>query len=357
MESIVMKGGDGPYSYRRNSMIQREGLKRIKPLVYNGIQEMLDLDPSASDHVFRIADLGCSVGPNTYECVENIIEAVEHKYRCHGRLSSISMPEFQVFFNDHAANDFNTLFLNLPSHRHRRYMAAGVPGSFYGRLFPKKSLNFINSSYTLHWLSRVPKEVTDEKSPAWNKGRISYVDAPHQVSEAYTAQFGKDMEKFLVARADEMVSGGLMTLLIAGRPEGIAPADSVAIQIVNCLGSVLMDMTKQGLVNEALVDSFNLPIFFPTASELKEVIERNGSFSIQRMENLCISPMLHTSEHARIRSLNVRATIGDTVCKHFGSQIVDEVFDRYRQKLEELGKMPSFTEKYNELFVTYLKRN
>ncbi|CAA3032622.1 SAM dependent carboxyl methyltransferase, partial [Olea europaea subsp. europaea] len=32
-----------------------------------------------------------------------------------------------------------------------------VPGSFYGRLFPKKSLHFVHSSSSLHWLSQCLK--------------------------------------------------------------------------------------------------------------------------------------------------------------------------------------------------------
>jgi jasmonate O-methyltransferase len=32
---------------------------------------------------------------------------------------------------------------------------AGVPGSFYCRLFRAKSLHFVHSSYSLMWLSRV----------------------------------------------------------------------------------------------------------------------------------------------------------------------------------------------------------
>ena len=35
------------------------------------------------------------------------------------------------------------------------YFVAGVPGSFYGRLFPRNSLHFAHSSYCLMWLSQV----------------------------------------------------------------------------------------------------------------------------------------------------------------------------------------------------------
>lgn len=110
-----------------------------------------------------------------------------------------SMTMFQL-------NDFNILFSNLP--QNRQYYAAGVPGSFHGRLFPKASLNFAYSAYSVLWLSKAPQ--------ICNKGRIYYSHSPKEVSEAYSFPFGKDFKSFLDARAQEVVPGGLMVLLISG---------------------------------------------------------------------------------------------------------------------------------------------
>ncbi|KAK2990047.1 hypothetical protein RJ640_015438 [Escallonia rubra] len=62
-------------------------------------------------------------------------------------------------------NDFNNIFKLLPEfydmQRKKRgeefgpWFVSGVPGSFYGRLFPSNSLDFVYSSYSLHWLSQV----------------------------------------------------------------------------------------------------------------------------------------------------------------------------------------------------------
>lgn len=83
----------------------------------------------------------------------------------HGR--NMVMPEVQSFFNDLPGNDFNTLFGLLPPVKEqaekeggssplvREYFAAGVPGSFYGRLFPTNSLHFAISLHCLHWISQV----------------------------------------------------------------------------------------------------------------------------------------------------------------------------------------------------------
>ncbi|KAI4389330.1 hypothetical protein MLD38_001566 [Melastoma candidum] len=111
-----------------------------------------------TSHTFVIADLGCSVGPNTFFVVQNIVETVIEK--CSGCGIDIEGLEFQAFLNDKITNDFNTLFRSLPSEK--PYHVAAVPGSFHGRLFPKASLHLIHSSYSIQWLSQVPSQVLDD---------------------------------------------------------------------------------------------------------------------------------------------------------------------------------------------------
>lgn len=206
------------------------------------IEEKLDVGSiisSSTPSNFCIADLGCSVGPNTFSAVKNIIEAVELKCQ----ITSSKIPEFQVFFNDHTSNDFNMLFKSLPPDR--QYYAAGVPGSFYGRIFPEDSLQFVHSSFAIHWLSQVPKEVRGKSSPAWNKGRVHYSNSGDEVVKAYKAQYEKDMEQFLQARAQEIVSGGLMVLIILGITDGIHHSEAGGNKGFDLIGSCLMDMVKK----------------------------------------------------------------------------------------------------------------
>lgn len=109
----------------------------------------------------RVADLGCSSGPNTLLAISQIIDIVHSLSQKHGH----NTPEFQVFLNDLPENDFNTLFKSLPTFyanllRNKGDIlgpcfVSGVPGSFYSRLFPSRSLHLVYSSYSLHWLSQV----------------------------------------------------------------------------------------------------------------------------------------------------------------------------------------------------------
>lgn len=94
-----------------------------------------------------------------------------------------------------------------------------MPGSFYNRLFPKASLHFVHCSYAFYWLSKVPEEVQDKNSPAWNKGRVYFIGVKTAVAKAYSGQFERDMYKFLKERAEELVEGGLLVIQVPGVPD------------------------------------------------------------------------------------------------------------------------------------------
>ncbi|KAF8398922.1 hypothetical protein HHK36_014787 [Tetracentron sinense] len=335
------------HHYHQN--MERAATNAAKAIIDEEIAENLNIKQLFSAlKTFRIADLGCSVGPNTFIAVHNIIAAVEHKYRSEGLDSSI--PEFQVFFSDQTSNDFNTLFTTLPLDR--RYFVAGVPGSFHGRLFPEASLHFVYSAYALQFLSKLPKEVVEKSSPAWNKGKIHYSNAPNEVVEAYSAQFAKDIQTFLYARSQELVSGGLLALIMPSIPNGTLLSQSFLGIPVELMGSTLMDMAKMGLVSEAKVDSFNLPTYLTSPQELEGLVERNGCFSIMK---LCLvdSSMKH---NAQSLTMHVRAGVEGMVGEHFGTEIIDELFNRYCAKLEEYSFIfDSDYQKGNQLFVI-LKR-
>ncbi|KAM3324691.1 hypothetical protein P3S67_005843 [Capsicum chacoense] len=183
----------------------KEVLDSAKDMLRDAIIQNLDIKIMfSSSNILHIANLGCSIGPNTFIAMLLVVQVLKEKYHNNNILG------FQIFFNDHVTNDFNTLFQSLPIDR--SYYAYGVPGPFHGR-------------------KRCPEELLDEKSPAWNKGLIQY-----EVLNAYVAQFEKDMEMFLDARAEEILEGGMMVLI---SPQSIE-------RLVKFFGSSLID-----LVNEA----------------------------------------------------------------------------------------------------------
>ncbi|KAK6134170.1 hypothetical protein DH2020_032120 [Rehmannia glutinosa] len=326
----AMNAGDGPLSYVQNSSYQRGIIDVAKPIIEQEIATKLDIKQIYSNNpngFCTIADFGCSTGHNSFPVMQLITQAINRKLE----YSSHKIPEFHVYFNDVVTNDFNTLFSSLP--RDRLYSAAAVPGDFHGRLLPEHSLHFGYSAWSLQWLTEIPKVVADRDSPAWNKGEILYRGDIKEVCEAYLEQYSRDIESFLKSRAVEMVGGGLIAFLVPGVPEFWNPEIEYSFPSgLNLLGSCLIDMAKQGRLSKPKVDSFNLPFYFTTQQQLKAILERSHSFSIERMEILD-NPGKYTLASANARAAFFRAGLERMLTNHFGSEIIDELFDLYTKKL------------------------
>ncbi|XP_062114640.1 loganic acid O-methyltransferase-like [Humulus lupulus] len=366
-----MNGGNDINSYYENSYFQRVAAKFECQKINDEIMEKFNIDQSTilslSKTIIRIADLGCATGPNTFLSVQNIIEATKQKYK-----TLINIPnsattnnntitskfEFQVFFNDLVKNDFNTLFSSLP--KDKDYFAAAVAGSFRGQLFPESSLHFAYTSHSLHWLSKLPAELGDEASPAWNKGRVHYTGAPAGVVEAYKAQFGKEMDMFLEARGKELVGGGMLFMIFSGAPKEM-PVSSTATAnaaMFDFMASILMDMVQEGMIKESQVDSFNLPLYNSASpEEIKGLVERNGCFSIERLELSKPSSWLKHPVDIPAWMKHVRAAMEGNFIQHFGSKVVvDQLFTRLtKTHLDHSQMLQYWCNQKVQLFVV-LKR-
>ncbi|ONI32609.1 hypothetical protein PRUPE_1G375800 [Prunus persica] len=227
---LHMNKGDGKTSYSQNSQVQGKILSVAKPIIHEAVLEILISNNIES---MGIADLGCSSGPNTFLPISYIMDAIHAKRSSLGlQLSPSSTTEFRVYLNDLFSNDFNTIFMSLPAFYNNLKQEKGpefgsvfvsaVPGSFHGRLFPAKTLHFVHSSCSIHWLSRVPpalsKTPAEAAGSALNRGKI-YISktSPQCVLDAYSLQFHEDFSSFLKSRAEEVVGGGRMVLSLIGR--------------------------------------------------------------------------------------------------------------------------------------------
>ncbi|KAK7360055.1 hypothetical protein VNO77_02027 [Canavalia gladiata] len=291
-----------------------------------------------------IAEMGCSSGPNTLFVVSEIIKTVENLCR---ELHQTS-PEYKIFLNDLPGNDFNSIFRSLDSFKEKLLdemetsigpcYFSGVPGSFYSRLFPNRSLHFVHSSYSLQWLSKVPEGVNN------NKGNI-YMGStsPSNVVKAYYDQFQRDFNLFLKCRAEEVIEGGYMLLTILGR-KSKNPSSKEASYIWELMATALNDMVKQGIIKEEQVNTFNIPNYTPSPSEVKLEVDKEGSFAMNRLEVSEVNWKTHDFEHERSESLNddgysitqcMRAVAEPLLVSHFGEAIIEEVFSHYQQILTD----------------------
>ncbi|CAN6851683.1 unnamed protein product [Brassica oleracea] len=353
LNSLPMSGGDGPDSYSKNSHLQRRSASLLRETIDKLIMEKIDAKTLIScTNTFHIADLGCATGPNTFFLVEDIIKSIDTSLQ-----SNSTKPEFLVFFNDLPSNDFNTLFTSLPPDR--SYFAVGVPGSFYSRILPQSSVHIVLTVGATHWLSSVPKEVLDKSSKAWNKGKVHYSNASEEVVKAYEEQFGRDMERFLEARAKEIVSGGLLVVGMCGIPLGM-PFSNLADSIMyNSMADVLIQMQSQGLISEEQVDTFNVPIYSASPEEAAVLVEKNGCFTIEFMELMDPTAWLKRPmdvEDVRQWIVCIKATMGSLFINHFGDHLLDDIFDRLTTKLVGLTEKVESSYREKVMLFFALKR-
>lgn len=345
VEAILhMKEGLGETSYAQNSSLQKRGMDTLRSLITSSAT---DVYVSQMPERFTVADLGCSSGPNALCLAEDIVGSIG---RACGR-SSRPPPEFSVLLNDLPTNDFNTIFFSLPEFADRLEAAArtdewgrpmvflsGVPGSFYGRLFPRTSVHFICSCSSLHWLSQVPPGLFDETdNRPVNKGKM-YISStsPAAVPLAYLRQFRRDFGVFLRSRAAEVVPGGRMVLAMLGRQtEGYV--DRRTTFLWELLSESFAALVSQGLVEQEKVDAYNVPFYAPSVREVEEEVRREGSFRLDHVQTyeINLSSSGDAKEDGRTVSMAIRAIQESMLSHHFGADIVDALFHRYTELVTE----------------------
>ncbi|KAK3224184.1 hypothetical protein Dsin_011209 [Dipteronia sinensis] len=344
VQVLHMNGGVGETSYANNSLVQRKVISMTKPIFEDAITNLYISNNFPGK--LAIADLGCSSGPNTLLVVSEVVKTVNNICR---KLGNQSVPEYQLLLNDLPGNDFNTIFRSLSSFQENleeqmgpgaagSCFFTGVPGSFYGRLFPSDSLHFIHSSYSLQWLSQVPEGIEG------NKGNIYMAStSPASVLQAYYKQFQKDFSLFLKCRSEELVSGGRMVLTFLGR-KSEDPSSKECCYIWELLAKALNDMVTEGVIEEEKMNSFNIPQYTPSPFEIKSQVLEEGSFAIDRLEVSQVNWNAYSSNNGlngadglinKDGGYNVaqcmRAVAEPLLVSHFGEAIIDEVFDRYRE--------------------------
>ncbi|XVF63814.1 hypothetical protein PTKIN_Ptkin09bG0116700 [Pterospermum kingtungense] len=369
VQVLHMNKGNGETSYAKNSTVQSKIISVGKPIIEEAVLEI------SCNNVIKsmgIADLGCSSGPNALSVISEIMDIVQARNRQLGR----PVPEFRVFLNDLYSNDFNDIFMSLPAFYNRLKeeksigsgfcFVSGVPGSFYGRLFPSNTLHFVHSSSSLHWLSQVPAGLESNARKHLNKGKI-YISttSPRSVLDAYLLQFRNDFSLFINSRSEELVPGGHMVLSFMGR-RSADPTTEDSCYHWELLAQAIMSLVREGLIEEEKVDSFNAPYYAPCVEEIKVEIQKEGSFIIDRLEAFEVDwdggavTDIDTAQGKLLIGQGVaktiRAVVESMLESHFGIEqnVMDELFIRFAEIVgNHLAKSRT---KYINLVMSLIKK-
>ncbi|KAK8661908.1 hypothetical protein V6N13_091496 [Hibiscus sabdariffa] len=340
---LCMNAADHEISYANNSLFQKTVISKVTPIIEESVTDMFrEMSPPC----VKMADLGCSSGPNTFHTISQVIHTIHGI--CKRQQSELS--EFEVLLNDLPQNDFNSVFKSVPDFIERLEKekgdmgcyVGGVAGSFYDRLFPTSSLHFVNSSYALHWLTKLPVGIEN------NKGNVYMArSSPPNVFKAYADQFQKDLTKFLSLRSKEIIPQGRMVLAFMARKNADPSNEYYGWELV---AKSLVDLVAQGAVKEEDVDSFNLPLYTPCKEEMAEIVEREGSFEINNLqvfevdtdplnadEKLCKKDLgfqIYMQMGKNIAN-TIRAVIEPMICSHFGEAVSDRLFIRLATNVAE----------------------
>lgn len=68
---------------------------------------------------------------------------------------------------------------------------------------------------------------------------------------------------------------------------------------------------------------------------MAELIERNSSFIVEKMELQNLASKINSQLDARTCIMHLRAVTEGVIVKHFGSDIIEELFQRCTQKAQE----------------------
>ncbi|KAF2312961.1 hypothetical protein GH714_002178 [Hevea brasiliensis] len=296
---------------------QRPVMVFVTEVIDETIMEKLEIEPFSSTYkAFCVADMGCSVGPNAFYSTHNILDAVEKKFISEG-FTPDQVPQFQVFFNDLPFNDFNTLFKKCKT----RILQHGTKGRFITLMPQNSSRSFCSPIFKGHGdvLRCQSKRTRGGKYDGPNHAINSRWDPTFQRTDRYMLNH---LESCLVDLAKEVTLISTLSLVYLER------------MLFNSI--YLKLFLVQGLVSEALVDSFNVPMYSVTPKEMRQIVERNGCFSIERMEPTDCVPDPDNPATAYSITMHLRSGLEGVIARHFGAEIINELFERFLERMDDV---------------------
>lgn len=109
----------------------------------------------------------------------------------------------------------------------------------------------------------------------------------------------------------------------------------------------------QGLIEEKKLDEFNIPQYTPSPGEVEEVVEKEGSFSIDRLEVSQVNWNVYENDGDYNVTQCMRAVAEPLLVNQFGQAMMDKIFERYREIIAD--KISKETTQFYNVIVSVTK--
>lgn len=202
-QNILAMKGSGYYSQRTAGA--KIAIDAVQPLMEKALLEIPKLP------ILRMADYGSADGGTSQEMWSNLVNIIR---------KDNDNRDIEILYTDLASNDFSTLFRTMQGMQGNPEFAFqikdpnifihGCGTGFHQKLMAKNSLSLGFSATAMHYVSEKPCQI---------ENHVHMVGASTDEKNKFKKQASKDWESILLARSDELTSGGRFICLNFGMDE------------------------------------------------------------------------------------------------------------------------------------------
>ena len=202
-QSVLSMRGSGYYSERTAGA--KIAIDATQPLMEKALKEIPKLQK------LRMADYGSADGGTSQEMWDNLIKQLR---------DNNDNREIEILYTDLASNDFSTLFKKMQGmqgdtkiafqNKFSNVFVHGCGTGFHQKLMVSGSLSLGFSATAMHYVSEKPCLIKDH---------VHMVGSNENEKNQFKKQALKDWESILLARSEELTSGGRFICLNFGIDE------------------------------------------------------------------------------------------------------------------------------------------
>ena len=241
------------------------GAKLVMDNAAELILEALARQPFPDDgSVLSVTDMGAADGGTSIDMIGRILRDV--RARCPSR-------PIEMIYTDLPRNDFSQLFQIIHGLTDIESYADAIENlfifasatSFHRQIVPSGTLHLGHTATASHYITDVPCPIDEH---------VHMVGARGETRAAYTAKGAADWENFLLMRAAELASGGMLALFNFGiDEEGRHLGSTGGVSMFDTFNAIWREMVDDGTITAAEYRSTNFPQVYRTVEEFRAPLD------------------------------------------------------------------------------------